>query len=70
MAVSQSAQNEDQKESQKQGPGWGRKGRRLPTQEVPDPRLVVGDLQKDERGLALLAAWAPAHHSHQVPCVI
>jgi hypothetical protein len=71
MAVSQCAQkDEEQKESQEQGPGWGWKGQGLPTEPVPDPGPVVGDLQKDGWGLALLAAWAPAHHSHQVPCAI
>lgn len=71
MAVSQSAQkDEEQKESQKQGPGWCRKGQGLPTKAVPDPQLVVGDLQKDGRGLTLLAAGAPAHHSYQVPRAI
>lgn len=67
-AVSQSAQkDEEQKEGQEQGPGRGRKGQGPPAEAVPDPRLVVGDLQEDGRGLALLAARAPAHHSHQVP---
>lgn len=67
--MSQSAQkDEEQKESQEQGPGWGLKGQGLPTEVVPDPQLVVRDLQKYGRGLVLLAAWAPAHHSHQVPC--
>lgn len=68
--MSQRAQkDEQQKGSQEQGPRWGWKAQGLPAELVPDPRLVVGDLQKDGRGLAILAAWAPAHHSHQVPSV-
>lgn len=66
--MSQSAKKaEEQKKSQEQGRGWNWKGQGLPTKAVPDPLLVGGNLLKDGRGLVLMAALAPAHHSHQVP---
>lgn len=59
---------EEHQECQEQGPGRGWQS--LPADAVPDPLLVGGDVDVDRRSLALLAAWAPAHHSHQMPYVL
>lgn len=69
MRVSEgSREPEGQRECQEQGPGWGQHS--LPAVMLSDPAFVGRDLHVDGRGLTLLASWAAAHHSHQVPCAL